>query len=79
MNKRPSEGRSSAANIGFVDTGQKRSPAATKRHPHAIETIANLAFHTGYGATAWTALDSNLEMQAGELFRQRGDALPRKP
>jgi hypothetical protein len=63
------EAMSGAQDVGFVETAtQQRSPAAGKRHPHAIETIADWAQHARVDAVIWTALDSHFESQTGEPF-----------
>jgi hypothetical protein len=68
-NLRLREGMSSAADVGFIETApQERSPAATKRHPHAVETIADWVLNAGYDAAIWTALDSNFENWTAEPF-----------
>jgi hypothetical protein len=68
-NLRVREGMSSAADAGFVVTAtQERSPAAAKRHPFAVETIADWTQNAGYDAAIWTALDYNFESRTGEPF-----------
>jgi len=68
-NLRLREGMSGAADVGFVTIAtQERSPAATKRHPHAVETIADWTQNAGYDAAIWTALDSHFESRTGEPF-----------
>jgi hypothetical protein len=68
-NLRLREGMSSAADVGFVEIAtQERSPMAMKRHPHALETIADWALNSGYDAAIWTALDSHFEARTKELF-----------
>jgi len=68
-NLRLREGMSSAADVGFVEIAtQQRSPAATERHPHAVETIADWVLHSGYDAAIWTALDSFFESRTKEPF-----------
>jgi hypothetical protein len=68
-NLRVREGMSSAADVGFVETAsQKRSAAATKRHPQVVETIADWALNAGYAAAIWTALDSYFDNQTAEPF-----------
>jgi len=68
-NLRVREEMSSAADVGFaVIASQERSPHAVKRHPHAIETIADWTAHAGYDAAIWTALDSDFEAQTREPF-----------
>ena len=66
-NLRLREGMSGTGDVGFIETaGQTRSPRAAERHPHAVETIADWAFHGGYDAAIWTALESGFERQTGE-------------
>ncbi len=68
-NLRLREGMNSTADVGFIETaGQTRSPLATERHPHVVETIADWALHAGYDAAIWTALESGFERQSGEPF-----------
>ena len=68
-NLRLREGMSSGTDVGFVDTAtQQRGSMATKRHPHAVETIADWALNAGYDAVIWTALDSHFENNAKEPF-----------
>jgi hypothetical protein len=68
-NLRLREGMSSAADVGFVEiTRQERNAAATERHPHAVETIADWALNAGYDAAIWTALDSHFESRTQEPF-----------
>jgi len=68
-NLRLREGMSGTADVGFVEVStQQRSPAATQRHPHALETITDWTLHAGYDAAIWTALDYNFEKQTGEPF-----------
>jgi len=68
-NLRLREAMSSARDVGFVELAtQQRSPAATERHPHAVETIADWALHAGYDAAIWTALDSHFEAETREPF-----------
>lgn len=59
----------SNADVGFVDIStQTRSPVATARHPHAVETIADWTLNSGYDAAIWTALDRHFDSQANEPF-----------
>jgi hypothetical protein len=68
-NLRLREAMSGGADVGFVETAtQQRSKAATARHPHAVETIADWAQNAGYDAVIWTALDSHFEARTGEPF-----------
>jgi len=68
-NLRLREAMSGPQDVGFVEiASQQRSPAATARHPHAVETIADWAEHAGYDAAIWTALDSQFEKHTGEPF-----------
>jgi hypothetical protein len=68
-NLRLREAMSGAQDVGYVETAsQERSAAATDRHPHAVETIADWAQHAGYDAVIWTALDSHFERQTREPF-----------
>lgn len=68
-NLRLREGMATAADVGFIDlaTGE-RSRAATARHPHAVETIADWAETGGYTAAIWTALDDHFSARTGEPF-----------
>ena len=57
------------AEIGFVDLAAgKQSRAALKRHPQVVATIEAWVESAGYDAAIWTALASNFEEGAGELF-----------
>jgi hypothetical protein len=68
-NLRLREEMTSAADIGFITVAaQERNPAATERHPHAVETIADWALHAGYDAAIWTALESHFERHTREPF-----------
>jgi hypothetical protein len=68
-NLRLREQMPSAADVGFVEIAtDARSPIATERHPHAIETIADWALNAGHDAVIWTALDSNFADRTGEPF-----------
>jgi hypothetical protein len=67
-NLREREGMASAADVGFATTGEARSRQAARRHPHALETIADWALNAGYDAAIWTALDSHFERETGEPF-----------
>jgi hypothetical protein len=63
------EGMSGTADVGYADlTSQERGRAATRRHPHAVESIADWALHAGYDAAIWTALDSHFEDRTSEPF-----------
>jgi CO/xanthine dehydrogenase Mo-binding subunit len=68
-NLRQREGMSSVSDVGFVEIAtQERSPMAIERHPHALETIADWALHSGYDAAIWTALDSLFQGRTKEPF-----------
>jgi hypothetical protein len=68
-NLREREAMPTIADVGFVDLAtQQRSPAATTRHAHALETIADWTKNAGYDAAIWTALDSHFEAHTGEPF-----------
>ena len=68
-NLRQREAMSGAQDVGYVEIAtQERSAAATERHPHAVETIADWAQHAGYDAAIWTALDSHFERHTREPF-----------
>jgi hypothetical protein len=68
-NLRLREGMHNATDVGFVKiASQERSPMATARHPHAVETIADWALNAGYDAAIWTALDSHFEGRTKEPF-----------
>ncbi|MDR3520628.1 MAG: hypothetical protein P4L54_03330 [Acidocella sp.] len=68
-NLRLREDMSSTADVGFIEPAtQKRSPMATKRHPHAFETIADWTLNSGFDATIWTALDGHFENRSAEPF-----------
>jgi hypothetical protein len=63
------EGMSGTADVGYADlTSQERGRAATRRHPHAVESIDDWALHAGYDAAIWTALDSHFEDRTSEPF-----------
>jgi hypothetical protein len=63
------EKMANVSDVGFLDIkAQTRSPIATERHPHAIETIADWTLNNGYDATIWTALDGHFDQLAHEPF-----------
>jgi hypothetical protein len=68
-NLREREVMSSVADIGFIELASNdRARAAAKRHPHALETIADWTRTAGYEAAIWTALDSHFETSTAEPF-----------